>query len=147
MNPSENLKRQKKIEHFYTEDSEKMSKFGRLMLLGIVFMTAILMSKQILNMSWSNVVAHPTHLITNFAPKKLTQLDKRHGRVGESNSENSNQAPVYTAIQNTYTVKDGETLSSIAEKANVSVQAIMDANHLSDQIVSPGQVLTLPVER
>jgi teichoic acid transport system ATP-binding protein len=147
LNPSASLKRQKNSEHFYTEDNEKMSKFSRILLLGVALITVGLMNKQILNMSWANVVTHPTHLITNFSPKKLAQLDKRHGRVGEKNSESSNQTPVYNVVQNTYTVKDGETLSSIAEKANVSVQAIMDANHLPDQIVNPGQVLTLPVER
>ena len=148
LNPSLALKRQhKKVEHVYTEDNEKMSIFSRIFLLIITVMTIGLMNKQILNMSWSNVLAHPTHLVTNFSPKSLSQLDKKHGRVGKGGAENSNSAPVYNVTQNTYTVKDGETLSSIAEKANVSIEDIMNENHLPDQIVSPGQDLILPVER
>src|SRR5699024_10973233 len=138
------LKRQKEDEHSFTEGSEKMGWFTRVFLIVITILTVGLMNKQLLNMSWANVAAHPTHLITNFAPSKLAQLNQRHGRTGEPKPVGT---PVYTATQNTYTVKDGETLVGIAEKANISVEAIMQANHMTDQVVNPGQVITLPVER
>ena len=53
-----------------------------------------------------------------------------------------------TATQlNVYTVKSDETLSQISERVNISVDAIMVANHLTDITVKPGQKLILPVER
>ena len=144
LDPSTALKRQKEDEASFTEGSEKMGRFTRVFLLVITILTVGLMNKQLLNMSWSNVMAHPTHLITNFAPAKLAQLNQRHGRTGDSKPAGT---PVYTATQNTYTVKDGETLVGIAEKANISVEAIMQANQMTDQVVNPGQDIILPVER
>ena len=144
LDPSTALKRQKEDEHSFTEGSEKMGWFTRVFLIIITILTVGLMNKQLLNMSWANVAAHPTHLITNFAPSKLAQLNQRHGRTGEPKPVGT---PVYTATQNTYTVKDGETLVGIAEKANISVEAIMQANQMTDQVVNPGQEIILPVER
>ena len=144
LDPSTALKRQKEDEASFTEGSEKMGRFTRVFLLVITILTVGLMNKQLLNMSWSNVMAHPTHLITNFAPAKLAQLNQRHGRTGDSKPAGT---PVYTATQNTYTVKDGETLVGIAEKADISVEAIMQANQMTDQVVNPGQDIILPVER
>ena len=144
LDPSTALKRQKEDEASFTEGSEKMGRFTRVFLLVITILTVGLMNKQLLNMSWANVMAHPTHLITNFAPAKLAQLNQRHGRTGDSKPAGT---PVYTATQNTYTVKDGETLVGIAEKADISVEAIMQANQMTDQVVNPGQDIILPVER
>lgn len=144
LDPSTALKRQKEDEQSFTEGSEKMGWFTRIFLLVITILTVGLMNKQLLNMSWASVAAHPTHLITNFAPSKLAQLNQRHGRTG---SNERAETPVYTATQNTYTVKDGETLAGIAEKANISIEAIMQANQMTDQVVNPGQKIILPVER
>ena len=144
LDPSTALKRQKEDEHSFTEGSEKMGWFTRVFLIVITILTVGLMNKQLLNMSWANVAAHPTHLITNFAPSKLAQLNERHGRTGNTKSA---ETPVYSATQNTYTVKDGETLEGIAEKTNISVNAIMQANQMTDQVVNPGQEIILPVER
>ncbi len=44
----------------------------------------------------------------------------------------------------TYTVQAGDTLSSIASRFGVSVQAIMDANGLSGSIINIGMELTIP---
>ena len=145
LDPSTALKREKEDEQSFTEGSEKMGWFTRVFLLVITILTVGLMNKQLLNMSWANVAAHPTHLITNFAPSKLAQLNQRHGRTGESSKPED--TPVYSATQNTYTVKDGETLVGIAEKTNISVNAIMQANQMTDQVVNPGQEIILPVER
>ena len=122
-----------------------MGWFTRVFLIIITILTVGLMNKQLLNMSWANVAAHPIHLITNFAPSKLAQLNQRHGRTGESSKPVD--TPVYSATQNTYTVKDGETLEGISEKTNISVEAIMQANQMTDQVVNPGQEIILPVER
>jgi teichoic acid transport system ATP-binding protein len=141
--PATALQRQKENQHAFVEDNEKMGWFTRIVLTIFIIATVGLMNKQLLNMSWANVMAHPTHLITNFAPSKLAALDKRHGR----NGDDSQRTDMLTATQNSYTVKEGETLASIAANANISVAAIMQANQLTDETVTPGQVLTLPVER
>lgn len=45
---------------------------------------------------------------------------------------------------NIYTVKKGDTLSTIADKYNISVQDLKKANNLSTDFLSIGQVLTIP---
>jgi LysM repeat protein len=48
---------------------------------------------------------------------------------------------------NTYTVRVGDTLSDIAAQLDVSVEALMDANRLSDaNALTAGQVLIIPEE-
>lgn len=44
----------------------------------------------------------------------------------------------------TYTVVVGDTLFSIAQRYNVSVDALMRANNLTSHIIQPGQVLNIP---
>lgn len=46
--------------------------------------------------------------------------------------------------ENIYTVKKGDTLSTIADKYNISVQDLKKANNLSTDFLSIGQVLTIP---
>lgn len=147
LNSSTNLNRKKNVEDVYIKDDEKMGKLSQILLIIIILITVGLMNKQILNMSWANVLANPTHLVTNFSPRKLVQLDKKHGRTETDNSAKQNTSSIYKGTQNTYTVKDGETLIGISEKTNISVEAIMRENHMPDQLVQPGQILTLPVER
>lgn len=48
--------------------------------------------------------------------------------------------PPYT----TYVVQSGDTLSDIASRFGVSVQAIMDANGLTSNIINVGTTLTIP---
>ena len=143
IDPSTSLKRQKEVGWSFTEDNEKMGWLTRIFLLVITVLTIGLINKQLLNMSWQNVVDHPTQLITNFSPANLNKLNKHNNEfeVGESST------PTYKVTQNTYTVKEGETLADISEKANISVTAIMQANNMSDQNVNPGQTLIFPVER
>ena len=43
-----------------------------------------------------------------------------------------------------YTVKKGDSLASIADKHNVHLNAILDANDLQSEIISSGQVLFIP---
>lgn len=49
--------------------------------------------------------------------------------------------------KNTYTVKSGDTLYSIARKYNISVDKLKEANDLSNNILSIGQVLIIPTEQ
>ncbi|HVU11717.1 MAG TPA: LysM peptidoglycan-binding domain-containing protein [Phototrophicaceae bacterium] len=59
--------------------------------------------------------------------------------VGESNS-------VPLPNQDTYTVQPGDTLGSIAAQYGVSVNAIMQANHLTNpNLLSLGQKLIIPI--
>lgn len=45
-----------------------------------------------------------------------------------------------------YTVRSGDTLSSIAARFGTTYQAIMRANNLSDTLIVPGQRLAIPQE-
>lgn len=53
--------------------------------------------------------------------------------------------PGPTAVTVKYTVKAGDTLSSIAAKYKVTVQAIMTANNLKDETIRIGDVLIIPL--
>ena len=45
---------------------------------------------------------------------------------------------------NTYTVKKGDSLYSIAKKYNISVEELKAANNLSSNLLTIGQVLVIP---
>lgn len=47
---------------------------------------------------------------------------------------------------NTYIVKKGDSLYSIANKFNISVEALKSANGLSGNLINVGQVLTIPTD-
>jgi membrane-bound lytic murein transglycosylase D len=55
--------------------------------------------------------------------------------------------PVYTAARRQLTVRPGESLWQIAQRAGVGITAIAHANHLTEQsVIHPGQVLNIPSE-
>lgn len=144
LDPTTVIENEKEDEKSFIEGNEKMGWFTRVFLLIIMLLTVGLMNKQLLNMSWKNVAEHPTHLITNFAPSKLAELDNKTEHTGTTKVKN---VLVYTVTQNMYTVGKNETLIDISKKSNISIEAIMRVNHLKEQVVKPGQVLKLPVER
>jgi TolB protein len=71
----------------------------------------------------------------------------RPGQVLVIPAPGTTSAPAQAApTAQTYTVKRGETLSEIASRFGVSVQAIADANGISNPaLIRPGQVLIIPV--
>lgn len=46
-----------------------------------------------------------------------------------------------------YTVRKGDTLTSIARRFGTSVQAIKAENHLKSDLIAPGQRIVIPVEK
>ncbi|MBX3000998.1 MAG: LysM peptidoglycan-binding domain-containing protein [Caldilineaceae bacterium] len=59
---------------------------------------------------------------------------------------NAQAAPAASveAQSSTYTVRAGDTLSSIARRFNTTVQALMTANRLTSTVIRVGQVLVIP---
>ncbi|MEZ4682828.1 MAG: LysM peptidoglycan-binding domain-containing protein [Caldilineaceae bacterium] len=51
---------------------------------------------------------------------------------------------VQSAQQTTYTVQRGDTLSAIARRYNISVQALINANGLTSTTIYVGQTLVIP---
>jgi LysM repeat protein len=58
-------------------------------------------------------------------------------------TQEPSQAPASAAPQ-TYTVKEGDTLSAIATRFGISVAAIQAANGLHSDVINVGQVLVIP---
>ncbi|MFW6001182.1 MAG: LysM peptidoglycan-binding domain-containing protein [Halanaerobium sp.] len=54
-------------------------------------------------------------------------------------AENENSEKIY------YTVRPGDSISTIAAKRNLTVEEVMDANDLSSDIIKNGQELVLPI--
>lgn len=50
-------------------------------------------------------------------------------------------APASTAKRNTYKVKSGDTLGGIAAKYHISVSKLKSLNHLTKDLIRPGQIL------
>lgn len=80
--------------------------------------------------------------------KKLNNLTSNVLSIGQvlkipSSSESSNTGSG-TGISNTYVVKSGDSLYSIARKYNTTVDEIKRLNNLSSNVLNIGQVLKIP---
>lgn len=131
---------------YFKEPDERMSWFTRIILIVIGAFVLLQMDMSILDLTSKQVMANPTSLITNYAPSKLQELDIKMGRINVANKPDK---PAITAKKtvNQYKVGSNETLAQISKKVNISIDAIMGANHMQTDEVSPGQILILPVER
>lgn len=82
-----------------------------------------------------------TYKVTVDEIKKANNLATNTLQIGQS-LKIPNQKT--TTSQKTYTVKKGDTLYKIALQNNISVDALKKANNLTSNILSIGQVLTIP---
>jgi N-acetylmuramoyl-L-alanine amidase len=65
--------------------------------------------------------------------------------ANEASQNTNTQTSVKTgSIEVSYTVKEGDNLSLIAHKHQVTVRDLMRANNLSDSLIRPGDVLQIP---
>lgn len=78
--------------------------------------------------------------------KRLNNLSSNNLSIGQKLyiNENSNIPDSSAPIKTTYTVQRGDTLYGIANRYGVSVDDIKRANNLSSNMLSIGQVLTIP---
>ena len=63
--------------------------------------------------------------------------------VGGSASQNTS-SNTSSSSASSHTVVAGESLNIIANKYGVSVDALMQANHLNGYLIMPNQILTIP---
>lgn len=126
-------------QYTFKEDDNKMGWFSRFIFIIICLFTFVVIDKQILNMSWSNVISNPTHLVTNYAPNKISNLNNKHKPVNKNVANNNFDL-------NRYTVKSGDTLSSIASESGISESQLVTANNLASLTVTPGQKLVIPMK-
>ena len=91
---------------------------------------------------WSIARKHNT---TVSEIQKLNQLSSTLLQVGQvlklPGSTSSSESGV---TSNTYTVKSGDSLWSIANRFGVTVKELMDYNNLNSNLLSIGQVLKIP---
>lgn len=76
--------------------------------------------------------------------KKLNNLTSNTLIVGQQLIIPSNETNDNNTNKQTYTVKRGDTLYSIARNFNVSVDQLMSENNLSSSVLTVGQVLIIP---
>ncbi len=122
---------------------------------GILWIAAVLMGATCLSGCGSSgkVSASPTVVTTQTAIPAIPIVTPTPGAPGSSGSEATTPAPgsTPTADQSTngqngsYTVQTGDTLYQIAVKFNVTLQALMQANSITDpSSIQAGQVLVIP---
>lgn len=58
--------------------AEKMSRLDKVILGILIVLTLVVGDKILLNMGMKNILEHPTHLITNWAPAKIAEFEKKH---------------------------------------------------------------------
>lgn len=111
---------------------------------------------QVLNVSNSAVTPTPTNIYTVKSGDSLYSIAKQYGvtvdALKSANGKTSNLLsigevlviPTTTTSTRTYIVKAGDSLWKIATNYGVSVNALKQANGLSSDLLSIGQVLVIP---
>ncbi len=111
---------------------------------------------QVLNVSNSAVTPTPTNTYTVKSGDSLYSIAKQYGvtvdALKSANGKTSNLLsigevlviPTTTTSTRTYIVKAGDSLWKIATNYGVSVNALKQANGLSSDLLSIGQVLVIP---
>ena len=78
---------------------------------------------------------------TTLTPRPRTTII----RVTATPDNTSTPKPVPTVSSTKYTVKKGDTLSTVAQKFKITVEAIRAANNLTDDTIRVGDILNIPV--
>ena len=116
----------------------------------------ILSIGQVLNISNSVSSPNPSNTYTVKSGDSLYSIAKKYGitvdALKSANGKTSNLLsigeilviPTTTATTRTYTVKAGDSLWKIATNYGVSVNALKQANGLTSDLLSIGQVLVIP---
>lgn len=65
-------------------------------------------------------------------------------RYGEHNDKLVNSIRMEGSINNTYMVKQGDTLSSISRARNISIKELKKINHLTSDLILAKQILIVP---
>ena len=111
---------------------------------------------QVLNVSNSAVTPTPSNTYTVKSGDSLYSIAKQYGvtvdALKSANGKTSNLLsigevlviPTTTTSTRTYTVKSGDSLWKIATNYGVSVNALKQANGLSSDLLSIGQILVIP---
>jgi LysM repeat protein len=92
------------------------------------------------NISVTNVLGHNefTGTATACPGSNMSTVRSRLNNTNNNNNQNNGN-------QQTHLVRGGETLTSIAHKFNVTVEAIAKANQITNvNLIRTGQVLTIP---
>jgi len=76
--------------------------------------------------------------------KKLNNLSNNTLSIGQTLLLKESSSDIITQDYDYYTVKSGDTLYSIADKYNTSVNEIKSLNNLSNNVLSIGQLLKIP---
>ena len=88
-----------------------------------------------------------THPEDYEALLKASNREKLAGAIADAAKEYLESVAVYTQKEQKYTVNKGDTLSSIAKKYGVTVDAIVKANKIKNKnLIRTGSVLVIPVK-
>ncbi|CAM0116782.1 LysM peptidoglycan-binding domain-containing protein [Rhabdochlamydiaceae symbiont of Dictyostelium giganteum] len=80
------------------------------------------------------------HSLTHHA-EKMALLDQKFEEIGKLRTALSKLSPKNTL---SYRVKPKDSLQKIAKDHNVSLEELKKANHLSSDVIRPGQELKIP---
>ena len=76
--------------------------------------------------------------------KKINNLDSSNLTINQQLFIPKN-SDTGVKTDNTYTIKDGDTLDSIAKKYNISASDIKNANNLKSDVLTTGSILIIPI--